>query len=425
VTIGGVTTTRTAASTAQASGRSAGGLEVTTWSPLAAGLVCGAAASLAGAAAVIVVVIGTWLLAPHAGDDAVPLATGALAWLAAHGASITVTGLLDDTLIRFSPLGAVLLLGTAAAVGARRAARIAWCSGRNDWWRVAGATTLGYLAVAAIVLAVASQPGVAVADPRGLVGVALVAGAGALLGAAGACSDQPVTLLPPLLQLPARAAVAAFATMVAGASALLAVALLTSFGQLRAVIEEVGGTGPGILALAWLSLLSLPTLVVWVLAVAAGPGIALGPDTAVTAVAVELPSLPAFPLLTALPPAGSSPPALLLLLLPVLAGAVGGWVIHRRSPSGDEPGRLVAGLLTGLLTGATAGLACWFSVVSAGSQSLIALGPSALLVAVSLSITVGGTAAVVAWEGGRLSGRVVRDSATGTGRSVRRLLRRS
>jgi hypothetical protein len=394
-------------------------LSVTTWSPFAAGAAAGALAAVATLAMVVVGVLGTWMLAPHSGEDAVPLAAGATVWLAGHGLAVTVEGLLADTTIRFAPLGAVALFAAAAAVAGRRAARISLCSGAGDWVRVSLSVGAGYSLVALLVLGqVGSAASVAAG---GLAGVAVIAAIGALVGSAQVCDSRPLRLLPARLQVPAIAAAAALAVLILGSAALFAVSVLLRFGEVRQTLTGVGGDAAGAVALALLSLLAVPTMLLWVIAVAAGPGVALGASGSLTAVAVELPPLPAFPLFAALPPAGSSPPALLLLLLPVLAGAVAGIVIHRRTHGGDEPARLVAGLLTGLLTAAVIAVACWLGGIVVGAGQPLRLGPTALPVAVSLTIVVGGTAAVVAWEAGRLSRRRLREGLDGlvvTARSI-------
>ncbi len=73
----------------------------------------------------------------------------------------------------------------------------------------------------------------------------------------------------------------------------------------------------------------LPTLAIWGMAFVAGPGFAVGVDTAVSPAGTQLGVIPGIPVLGALPES-TTPWLLLLALLPVALGAFAGWVTRSR-----------------------------------------------------------------------------------------------
>ena len=155
--------------------------------------------------------------------------------------------------------------------------------------------------------------------------------------------------------------------------------------------------------------LLLPNGALWAVAYAAGPGFTVGAGTGVSPFGATLGPVPAFPLLAALPGDGTPAPAVrAVLLLPVLAGVLAGWVVGRRLPAATGPGRLPA-LLTGrvarpatygLLAGGLVALVTAVLAVLAGGALgpgyLAAVGPSGWQVAAALAVEVGVPAAVTA-----------------------------
>jgi hypothetical protein len=73
----------------------------------------------------------------------------------------------------------------------------------------------------------------------------------------------------------------------------------------------------------------LPTLAIWGMAFVAGPGFAVGTDTAVSPAGTQLGPVPGIPALGALPES-TTPWLLLLALLPVALGALAGWIARSR-----------------------------------------------------------------------------------------------
>lgn len=123
------------------------------------------------------------------------------------------------------------------------------------------------------------------------------------------------------------AAVVVALTGVAGLA--VAVAVMLRGGEVVALFEaaRVDATGVTVLTLGHLAY--LPTLLVWAVAWLAGPGIAMGVGTAVSPAGTELGVVPGIPMLVLLPEA-TSIWMLIVVLLPVGAGAFAGWIVRSR-----------------------------------------------------------------------------------------------
>jgi hypothetical protein len=108
-----------------------------------------------------------------------------------------------------------------------------------------------------------------------------------------------------------------------------AVSLILRGGEVIALYEaaHVDVLGATVVTLAQLAY--LPTLAIWGMAFVAGPGFAVGADTAVSPAGTQLGPVPGFPVLGALPES-TTPWLLLLALLPVALGALAGWIARSR-----------------------------------------------------------------------------------------------
>jgi hypothetical protein len=122
------------------------------------------------------------------------------------------------------------------------------------------------------------------------------------------------------------AAVVLVALIGFGALALV-VALVFGGAQVIALYEaaHVDALGATVITLGQLAY--LPTLLVWAISFLAGPGFAIGAGTAVSPAGTQLGVVPGIPLLGVIPESSSSW-LLLLVLLPVAAGALAGWVVR-------------------------------------------------------------------------------------------------
>ncbi|WP_169580859.1 MULTISPECIES: DUF6350 family protein [Microbacterium] len=122
-----------------------------------------------------------------------------------------------------------------------------------------------------------------------------------------------------------------------GLGALLtAAALLLRGADVIALFQagNVDGLGATVMTLAQLAY--LPTMAVWGMAFAAGPGVVLGDGGAVSPSGTQVGVVPGIPILGALPES-TSPWLLLLALVPVALGAFAGWIARSRLVAGHPP----------------------------------------------------------------------------------------
>ncbi len=170
--------------------------------------------------------------------------------------------------------------------------------------------------------------------------------------------------------------------------------LVTRFSQVIGLFQASNADGIGATVIALGQLSYLPTLIVWAVSFTAGPGFALGTDTAVTPAATQVGALPGIPVLGAVPDSTSSW-LLLLVLLPIGVGAFAGWMLRSRMPrtAGSEPfgPRLVVVIAVAALTGGAGALAALASSGSIGPGRLTETGPAPgpLALALGLEVLVG------------------------------------
>lgn len=164
-----------------------------------------------------------------------------------------------------------------------------------------------------------------------------------------------------------------------GAGALaLALATLLRGGEVVALFERahVDVLGASIITLGQLAY--LPTLLVWAVSWIAGPGFALGAGTAVSPVGTQLGVVPGIPVFGLLPDGGSIW-TLIVVLIPVAAGALAGWMVRSRLVWEDaartwQPRAAIAGLIALASAGAAAAAAALASG-SIGPGRLAVTGP--------------------------------------------------
>lgn len=183
----------------------------------------------------------------------------------------------------------------------------------------------------------------------------------------------------------------------------LAVAFMVALrgGEMVALFEaaRVDATGATVLTLGHLAY--LPTLLVWALAWIAGPGFAVGSGTAVSPAGTELGVVPGIPILGLLPE-NSSIWMLIVILLPIGAGAFAGWVVRSRlvwQGSAIEPSAR-AGIAGGIAL-ASAGVIALAAVLTSGSIGpgrMAHLGPHPgwTALAVGAEVLVGGAIMLLA-----------------------------
>lgn len=170
--------------------------------------------------------------------------------------------------------------------------------------------------------------------------------------------------------------------------------LIARSTQVIGLFQASNADGIGATVIALGQLVYLPTLVLWAVAFSAGPGFALGTDTAVTPAATQVGALPGIPVLGAVPDA-TSPWLLLLVLLPIGVGALTGWILRSRMPATADPEplapRLVLAVVVAALTGGFGALAAVASTGAIGPGRLADTGPEPgpLALALGLEVLVG------------------------------------
>ncbi|TAM87034.1 MAG: hypothetical protein EPN43_09805 [Jatrophihabitans sp.] len=338
------------------------------WTGIGAAVVCATVA--------IVAVAICWLpVAGPAGHTRSAISAGLLTFLAALHGGITV----DDTEAAFLPLGMLALVVLVIARAGAGLADAAAAVGEQDPVRLALAlaaqaaafTAACLVAVPLSVLGTSSAPFLGV-------GVAALV----LFVLAGGCAF--VWLTPPLraavhavaprATVPAlRAAGAAVLCYLAAGAVLVALSLVAHAGDVESISRHVGGGWGGIPVLV-LGLLAAPNALVAGASYLAGPGIALGATT-VGPFGVSHGTLPAFPLLGAVPSTAHIHPVVYALLVaaPLLAGLQLGRIALRQ-------GALLPVIAVVFAAAALAGIAmaalAWQAGGGIGDGGLATLGPS-------------------------------------------------
>jgi len=372
------------------------------------GSLVAAAAALSGLATLAAVVLVAWVADAgpgSTGTDAIRAAADA--WLLAHGGGLTVpAGHLRGIPLGLTVLAAVVLHRAGASLA--RAVEVPDLAAAG---RAVAALAVPYALLAAAVAAVAGTATAASSPPLAGIGALLLAAAAGGRGVLRAAGLGPalVRRVPSWLPAVGRAVLAGVAALVAAGLALLLVVLVGRAGRFA---ELVGALQPGFVGGVILLLgcvLLLPNGALWTVAYVAGPGFTVGAGTGVSPFGVTLGPVPSFPLLAALPGDGVPAPVVrAVLLLPVLAGVLAGWVVGRRLPAASGAGRppaLPTGRVArpatyGLLAGALVALVTAVLAVLAGGALgpgyLAAVGPSGWQVAAALAVEVAVPAAVTA-----------------------------
>ena len=285
--------------------------------------------------------------APAGADPRIPLRVSGQLWLAAHHVLMHAL----DGPFGLSPLGFTLLPLLGLFVAGRRVAR------RNPAYvpRATLGAAAGYTVAACAIAASSADSGLHPQYSQVLFYPALIALAGHGAGAADAVRElipsAAARLWPPHAL---RAALTALGVWIGAGAFTAACAVVVHADALAAASHEIGGGAVGRIGLFLVDLALVPNAVLWAGAVLTGPGFALGTHTSVTVFAVVRGPLPGLPLLAATPDAQHpSTWWLLLLVLPLLAGAAGTLVIARAvRPWSARAGSAAAmALLCGLAVG--------------------------------------------------------------------------
>ncbi|RXZ47850.1 hypothetical protein ESP57_15095 [Agromyces fucosus] len=245
--------------------------------------------------------------------------------------------------------------------------------------------------------------------PAFVMGVGVVIGAvietlrdDPMTDAAGGFVRRRVAELPPALVDTARIVVrigagAAFG-LLAVAGVLVAGLITVDYATIAGLYQSLGSGIDGGIALTVAELSLIPNLVIWGAAWLLGPGFALGAGSSVAPTGTLLGPVPGIPLLGALP-SEAQPFGALWLIVPVLLGFLGAWLVvpARSSAAWNPRGRddvraawwfpVVIGIGSGAAAGLVLGLLAWWSGGAVGPGRLAEVGPDPL--------AVGGVAALV------------------------------
>jgi len=379
------------------------------------GAIAACAAAASGLAVLVTLTAIGWITAPHVGIGGGlggVLRTAAMLWLVAHHVGFTVRG---AGRIGMLPLGLVLLPGALLALAGR-------------WVVHAGAVTrlrhIGYVAVALALPYTLLAAGVAVASRTAQLAptlwqaviasflLALVAGG---LGAARGLApwSRLTRLMPARPRSIVMGVLAAGAILVVSGAVLAGGSLAVHLGEMRAATDALtpGPMGAALLLLAQLAY--VPNAIVWAVAYTLGPGFAFGTGTIIAPTGSALGAVPLFPMLAALPaggrPAGPGLVPVLVLAVPYLAGAFGGLVTARITPTPVLEAAPLWGFIAGAAAGAALGLTAAFSGGPLGDGRLAVVGPSGwqvtLVAVLEIGVTAALTAAAANWMILRRAGR--------------------
>ncbi|HSO03287.1 MAG TPA: DUF6350 family protein, partial [Candidatus Limnocylindrales bacterium] len=389
--------------------------------PIVAGVAAGLWSLLVGVALVTCLVMLAWALSPHSvGDSAAAWRAAGSVWLGAHQVPLEIGGR-DLTLL---PLGALLLGLLLTRRSGRWAGRLLAGTSVGEAVAIVTSCALVYGTGGAGVAWLAAGPGTGASPPSAFLWTGAVALVGATWGIARE-AELVAWARSRVSDAAWRTALGGLAAVVAllGVGALLVtVSLVRHFSQITATLTDLDAGPVGELALTVLGVLCLPTLDIWAMAVVVGPGFDLGSSGGLDILGGQVESLPALPVLAAVP---TTVPAWgpVLLLVPVVCGVLAGRIRWGR----DLPTLTGAALSGAGLAGVVAALVGGLSLLAAGSLGggrLAEVGPRAVPVAAAAAgLVLLGFLAEAAFQSLKLSWELHRAEQRAEDRRLRRAAR--
>jgi hypothetical protein len=369
--------------------------------PVVAGVAAGLWALLVGVALVTCLVMLAWALSPNsAGDSAAAWRAAGSAWLGAHQVPLGI----GDRTVTLLPLGALLLGLLLTRRGGRWAGRLLAGTTPREAVAVVISCALVYGAGGAGVAWLAAGPGTGASPPVAFLGT----GAVALVGVTWGIAREAELVARTRAQVSDsawRTAVGGLAAVVglfAAGALLVTVSLVRHVGQIAGTMADLDAGPVGELALTVLGALCLPTLDIWAMSVIVGPGFDLGSAGALNAFGGQVETLPALPVLAAVP---TTVPVWgpVLMLVPVALGVLAGRIRWGR----DLPTLTGAAVSSAGLAGVVAVLVGGLVLLASGSLGggrLAEVGPRPLPVsAAAAGLVVLGFLAEAAFQSLRLS----------------------
>jgi hypothetical protein len=318
-------------------------------------------------------------------------------WLLAQGAELE----LPSGPLRLAPLLLTALLAWGLSRAAGSVVALRELDSPGEVGRVLAVVVVVHAAATALLTLAVTTTGASVGLLRPVVGSAVLA---LVAGGLGALRDSGLSAsvadrFPGPGRVLVRAAVAGTLALAACCTAVIAVALVDDVDGAGRLISGLGGASAGAAGQVGLSVLLLPNAVAAVMGLAAGPGFLVGAGTFVSVGGVTLGSVPALPLMAALPDTQAVPLlAFVSQALPALAGLVAGLAVGRRLGEGDG-GALTAalwGVVAGIGVGVLSGLWVLLAGGRLGDAGLAEVGAPALATGLAIAAQAGIAAAPVA-----------------------------
>ncbi|KAA1427253.1 cell division protein PerM [Nocardioides antri] len=335
-----------------------------------------------------VAVVG-WFLT-DAGSHGTPsgaLRVGALGWLVAHGAGVTVEGVR----ITAVPLGLTLLaawsvwrvghrVGESVSGHGPDAGRIA--DGERDWTVpvAAGMFTVGYVLVGVVATTLASTVETAPSTGRVVLWSVLLAGGVGLPALARGSGRAAIWVpaVPAAIRDGAALVRSMLRAWLAVALVALLVALVLDFSTAANIVSQLRSDTGETAMIGALTLAVLPNAGLFSSAYLLGPGFTVGTGTLVSPGAVVLGPLPLFPLLAALPDSGPTPGWTgWLMATPVLVAFLASALAHRSRPAAAWDQAATRGCGSGLVAGLVLGLLTTLAGGAVGPGRMTEIGPFA------------------------------------------------
>lgn len=369
-------------------------------------------------------VFGIWLSGGWAnGSLESSLQLSGQLWLKAHGVPLSITTLASDGLnestglMTLTPFLFVLIPFLLSWRAGRRIARASYAD--QLWQGIVGALVLygffGFITGFGVRTSeVRPEIWASILMPILVMGIGVVIGtrreAGSwsrLIGVDSAAwiaqTSQSHRWAGSYVAAVTKASLIAFLSVIAFASAVLAIALLMHWADGSNVYQQLrpGLVGGIVLTLAQLAM--IPNLVVWSLSWISGAGFSIGIGSQLSPLETTVGPLPAVPFLTALP-TGSLSGAWLFMFLPVVAGVVAGWWFMREGENHFDDwvdrkisirwlsaslSTLFLGLVVGVGAGLLTALASYLSGGSLGIGRLVEIGPHMWLAGAWVALEVG------------------------------------
>ena len=367
---------------------------------VAATVTAACTAAALGLLAAETLVLLAWASDSRSSVDALPAAkAGALGWLLAHGAPVSIPG----GVLSVAPLGLTVLLAVLLARAGATAVRRHAPSTVSGGLLTGAGVGVPYALLAALVTGPAALAG---ARPAPVATMVAALALGCSAGAVGAAREVGPARVLRALPVPVRAvgraaAVSLLALVVTGAVA-TAGSLLAHTERAGRLADSLQLSLPSAVMLGVVSVFLAPVAVVWAAAYALGTGFAVGAGTSVAPTGVRLGPLPSLPMLAALPGEGDAPAISLLLLAgPLVAGVLAGITVVRRLP-GRSPAVLAAhALAVGGLAGVAVLAVCVLAGGGIGTGRLATAGPSPWLTALAAAEWIGLVGAATAYLSAR------------------------